>query len=274
MMVAVLAVSVAGVGSGRVAFAQTPKPETSGAGKPAASTSQPRPGKPATAASKPGASKQPARPAATPAATTEDEKALYALGVQMGSQATAMVRPLELNPAELAAFKRGMAAGIDGEKAQGPFTEFQQRLQARASANTSKAAAAAKARGTAFRDAAAAEPGATKTASGLVFRSLQPGQGDSPKPTDTVRVKYRGTLVDGTEFDASAGEDAASFPLNGVIPCWTEGLQLMKAGEKARLVCPSEIAYGDRGHGSIPPGSTLVFEIDLVGIGKETPPAK
>ena len=84
-----------------------------------------------------------------------------------------------------------------------------------------------------------------------------------------MQVNYRGTLIDGTEFDASVKHGGpATFRLNGVVPCWTEGVQLMKLGEKAKLVCPSEIAYGDRGtpDGSIPPGATLVFEVELLGI--------
>jgi FKBP-type peptidyl-prolyl cis-trans isomerase FkpA len=196
---------------------------------------------------------------------TEDEKALFALGAQMGEQARSMIGPLKLTPAEIAAFKKGMASGISGEKSPYALMEHQQRLQARAEAGLAREMAAVKEKGAAFRVAAAGEPGATKTTSGLVFRSLQPGQGEAPKASDVVRVNYRGTLVDGTEFDASRGEPA-SFQLTGVIPCWTEGLQLMKAGEKARLVCPPEIAYGDRAQGRIPAGSTLVFEVELVGI--------
>ena len=116
---------------------------------------------------------------------------------------------------------------------------------------------------------AAAAPGATKTASGLVYRELKAGTGASPRPTDVVRVHYRGTLIDGTEFDSSyARNEPASFPLNRVIPCWTEGVQMMKVGGKSQLVCPSGIAYGDRGSPPvIPPGATLVFEIELLGIG-------
>ena len=112
-------------------------------------------------------------------------------------------------------------------------------------------------------------PGATRTASGLVYRELTPGTGASPKPTDVVKVHYRGTLVDGTEFDSSyKRNEPAQFPLNRVIPCWTEGVQKMKVGGKSQLVCPSSIAYGDAGSPPvIPGGATLVFEIELLGIG-------
>jgi FKBP-type peptidyl-prolyl cis-trans isomerase FkpA len=116
--------------------------------------------------------------------------------------------------------------------------------------------------------AAAAEKGAVVTPSGLVFLSLKDGSGNSPTATDTVRVHYRGTFTDGREFDSSFKRgQPAEFPLNRVIPCWTEGVQKMKPGGKARLTCPSAIAYGERGAGgTIPPNSTLVFEVELLGI--------
>ena len=112
------------------------------------------------------------------------------------------------------------------------------------------------------------EPGAVVTASGLIYRSLQDGNGPSPSVTDTVKVHYRGTLPDGKEFDSSYKRgEPASFPLNRVIRCWTEGVQRMKVGGKAKLVCPPGIAYGDRGAGGvIPPNATLVFEVELLGI--------
>jgi FKBP-type peptidyl-prolyl cis-trans isomerase FkpA len=122
-------------------------------------------------------------------------------------------------------------------------------------------------------DAAAAsakEPGAVVTASGLVYRSLQEGQGASPAATDVVKVHYRGTLPDGREFDSSYKRgQPASFPLDRVIKCWTEGVQRMKVGGKAKLTCPSAIAYGERGAGNglIPPNATLFFEVELLDIG-------
>jgi len=121
----------------------------------------------------------------------------------------------------------------------------------------------------AYLEKAAAEPGATKTSSGLVYRELRPGTGASPRPTDTVKVNYRGTLTNGTEFDSSyKRNEPATFPLNRVIPCWTEGLQRMKVGGKAQLVCPADLAYGDRGAPpDIPGGATLIFEVELLGIG-------
>lgn len=116
--------------------------------------------------------------------------------------------------------------------------------------------------------AAAKETGAVTTPSGLVFRSTQDGSGPSPTASDTVRVHYRGTFADGREFDSSFKRgQPIEFPLSGVIPCWTEGVQRMKVGGKARLTCPSAIAYGARGAPPvIPPNTTLVFEVDLLGI--------
>ena len=113
----------------------------------------------------------------------------------------------------------------------------------------------------------AAEDGAVRTASGLVITEIEAGTGASPTATDTVTVHYHGTLRDGTVFDSSVERGApTSFPLNQVISCWTEGVQLMKVGGKNRLVCPSDTAYGDQGRPGIPPGAVLVFEVELLGI--------
>lgn len=116
----------------------------------------------------------------------------------------------------------------------------------------------------------AAEPKETKTASGITFTLLKEGSGASPKGSDTVKVHYRGTLTNGKEFDSSYGRgQPATFPLNRVIPCWTEGVQMIKVGGKAKLVCPSNLAYGSRGiPGTIPPDSPLVFEVELLEILK------
>ena len=115
---------------------------------------------------------------------------------------------------------------------------------------------------------AAAEKGAIVTESGLVFLSLKEGSGPTPVATDVVKVNYRGTFTDGREFDSSYKRgQPASFPLNRVIKCWTEGVQRIKVGGKAKLTCPSAIAYGERGAGAdIPPNTTLQFEVELLGI--------
>jgi len=122
----------------------------------------------------------------------------------------------------------------------------------------------------AYLEAAAKEEGAVKTSSGLIFKVLTPGTGESPKLTDTVKVHYKGTFIDGTEFDSSyKRNEPTEFPVNKVIKCWTEGLQRMKVGEKAQLVCPPGIAYGDRGMGGVvPSNAVLVFQIELLEIIK------
>lgn len=116
--------------------------------------------------------------------------------------------------------------------------------------------------------AARKEAGALAAPSGLVYKSITNGAGASPAATDTVKVHYRGTFADGREFDSSYKRNAPTeFPLNRVIPCWTEGVQMMKVGGKAKLTCPSSIAYGERGAGGvIPPNTTLQFEIELLAI--------
>ena len=117
-------------------------------------------------------------------------------------------------------------------------------------------------------DKAAKEKGAVKTSSGMVYVSLKDGKGKSPSAANTVEVNYRGILTNGQEFDSSYKRNQSiSFPLSGVIPCWTEGVQLMKVGGKAKLVCPPELAYGSRGAGSaVPPNATLIFEVELLNI--------
>ncbi|TAL97717.1 MAG: FKBP-type peptidyl-prolyl cis-trans isomerase [Paraburkholderia sp.] len=122
---------------------------------------------------------------------------------------------------------------------------------------------------TAFTAAPAMASTTEKLPSGVVVEHLTAGNGAQPKATDVVTVNYRGTLANGTEFDASSKHGGpASFPLNRVIPCWTEGVQKMKVGEKAKLTCPAATAYGERGVGVIPPNSDLTFEVELISIGK------
>lgn len=217
-----------------------------------------------------GCQKKEAAPAAAPspaAVMTEDEKAVYALGAAIGQQAAQSVKALNLSPAELEVLKKGLAASLAGQKPEYALAQYGSKLQARAQAQAGAAAVVEKGKSASFRDAAAAEAGAVKLASGLVYKTITPGRGPSPKATDTVRVNYHGTLTDGEVFDSSRQRgQPVEFQLNQVIPCWTEGVQRMKVGEKAKLVCPSEIAYGDQGRPGIPPGATLVFEIELLGI--------
>ena len=125
-----------------------------------------------------------------------------------------------------------------------------------------------KAKGKEFLEKAAKEKGAVQTKSGLVYVPLKKGKGLTPKASETVRVHYTGTLIDGKVFDSSVPRnEPAEFPLDQVVPCWTEGVQKIQVGGKAKLVCPPELAYGDRGAGGvIPGGATLVFEVELLAI--------
>jgi FKBP-type peptidyl-prolyl cis-trans isomerase FkpA len=145
--------------------------------------------------------------------------------------------------------------------------EWGPKIESLAQARAARIAAREKIASEAYLAKAAAEPGAVKTPSGLIYRELKAGTGASPKDTDTVKVHYRGTFTNGTEFDSSyRRNEPAQFPLKGVIACWTEGLQKMKVGGKAMLVCPSDLAYGDKGRGPIPGGAALTFEVELVEI--------
>jgi FKBP-type peptidyl-prolyl cis-trans isomerase FkpA/FKBP-type peptidyl-prolyl cis-trans isomerase FklB len=147
---------------------------------------------------------------------------------------------------------------------------YKPKLQQLAQARMAVVADKEKKSGSAFLVKAAAEPGAKKTASGAIVTTLKEGKGPSPKATDTVKVHYQGTLLDGTVFDSSVQRgQPATFPLGNVIKCWTEGMQEIKVGGKARLVCPANIAYGDRGSPpTIKPGATLIFEVELLEIVK------
>ena len=197
---------------------------------------------------------------------TEEQKTLYAIGVVMARQLSAF----SLTPTEFEFVKQGL---IDTMAGKAPVVEpdaynpkIQELANVRRKAQGDKLAAAGKE----LIDKAAKEKGAVKTDSGLIYLSLKEGSGPVPAATDKVKVNYRGTLVDGKEFDSSYKRgQPAEFPLNGVIKCWTEGVQMMKVGGKAKLVCPPEIAYGERGAGGlIPPNATLVFEVELIEVKK------
>lgn len=193
------------------------------------------------------------RPAVRPPAkktvpVTEEQKTIYALGLSLANS----VKSFHLSPAELDLVKAALSDAAAGKPAI-PLTEWQSKIRPLQESR--------------FLAKAVAEPGAVKTDSGLIFHETTPGTGASPKSTDTVKVHYRGTLLDGTEFDSSySRNEPAQFPLNRVIACWTEGVQKMKVGGKATLVCPPEIAYGSRGQGPIPANSILVFDIELLDI--------
>jgi FKBP-type peptidyl-prolyl cis-trans isomerase FkpA len=195
--------------------------------------------------------------------SNDTERTLYALGVFHGQR----LQQFNLNPREVAIVTRGMHDQLSGRQTGVDMGEMIPRIQQLADSRARAAAQENMRRGNEFAARAAAEPGARRTASGLVFRVLEEGNGPTPTREDTVTVHYRGRLIDGTEFDSSySRNEPATFSLSGVIPCWTEGVSLMKVGSRARLVCPADIAYGERGQRQIPPGSTLDFEVQLISI--------
>ena len=197
---------------------------------------------------------------------TEDQKTLYALGLSIGRS----ISVFNLTPEELQYVQAGITSQVKGEEPKVKLEEYGPKFQQLAQTRSQAKAVEEKKKAQAFLDQAAKEQGVEKLPSGLVYKELQAGTGESPKATDFVKVHYKGTLTDGKEFDSSyKRNEPTQFPLNGVIPCWTEGVQKMKVGGKARLVCPSEIAYGDRGAPpNIPGGAVLVFEVELLEISK------
>lgn len=204
--------------------------------------------------------------AEAPEPKTDDEKAIYALGLGLSRQ----VVPFHLSEAELELLKAGLSDGALGRKAKVDLEAYREKLAQIADTRGAAAATEHRKAGAAYLEKAAAEDGAKKLPTGLVMKTLVEGTGKSPMLSDSVRVRYTGTLVDGTVFDSTSGEkEPATLPMGSVIPCWAQGLQLMKEGGKARIVCPADLAYGDRGAPpSIEPGATLSFEVELVEIVK------
>lgn len=197
---------------------------------------------------------------------TDEDRAFYAFGQSMSQQ----LGSLGLSEHELEMVKAGLTDGVLRRPVKVNIRQFEAKFQEIARVRLDATSAGEKKAGVAFLEKAAQQKGATKTASGLVIQEIKPGTGNAPKASDTVKVHYTGTLIDGTVFDSSVQRgEPATFPLNGVISCWTEGLQRMKTGGKNRLICPSNLAYGDRGAPpKIKPGATLVFEVELLEIVK------
>jgi len=204
--------------------------------------------------------------AAAPKLDTEDQKTLYALGLLLGRN----IKPFALKPDELAIVEAGLTDAVTDAKAQVALETYGPKVNDLAQKRASVGADDAKKKGQEFADNVAKQKDATKTASGVVIRTITAGAGASPGPTDVVKVQYEGKLIDGTVFDSSIKRgQPAEFPLNGVVPCWTEALQKMKKGEKSQVVCPSAVAYGDRGQPpDIAPGATLSFEVELLDFHK------
>lgn len=201
---------------------------------------------------------------------TDEEKALYALGVIMTEQLS--IKNFALSDKELLMVNAGVADGardkssLSSEDVEALMPQLQELFETRMQA----AAERDKAAGAEYLAKRAAEAGAEKTASGMVYLPVKEGSGASPTAEDHVTVHYEGKLISGKVFDSSRERgEPTNFPLGQVIPCWTEGVQKMKVGGTAQLICPPELAYGERGNPSIPGNSTLVFDVELLEINKE-----
>ena len=246
-----------------VAGAQSGKP----AQKPAAAPAQKPAAQPATAA-----------PAQTGAPESVEDRASYVIGYNLG-------RTLKQNDvkANTDLIIKGLNAGLTGEKGmltdaemQSTMQDFQKQVVARQQAKQKEVGEKNKTEGAAFLEKNKARPGVKTTASGLQYEVLKEGTGANPKPTDTVTVNYKGTLMDGTTFDSSYDRgQPATFVLNQVIPGWTEGVQLMKPGAKYKFYIPASLGYGEQGAGGvIGPNAPLIFEVELLSIGQPEEPAK
>jgi FKBP-type peptidyl-prolyl cis-trans isomerase len=209
------------------------------------------------------ASAEPEAPA-TVTMETDDQKTLYALGFTMART----LGGANFDDAEIQLIQRGLADGIRGTDAQVELDVYGPQVNTMMAARMKSAADAEKQESQAYCDKMAGTEGATRTASGAIYIETQAGDGATPGPTDTVKLHYHGTLRDGRVFDSSVDKGSpATFSVNGVIPCFSEGVQQMKVGGKATLVCPSDTAYGDRGSGAlIRPGAALTFEVELLEV--------
>jgi FKBP-type peptidyl-prolyl cis-trans isomerase FkpA len=200
---------------------------------------------------------------------TDEDKVPYAVGVYLASQMG--ISRFEFTDAEMKLLQAGVAAGARDSEAITPeeFQELGPKIDALLQSRLTAAMEREKKSGAEFLAKAAAESGAEKLPSGVVFKSKTEGTGASPAATDVIKMNYEGRLIGGKVFDSSEKQGAPlEHPLNQLIPCWTEGVQKMKVGGKAQLVCPSDQAYGDQGNPSIPGGSTLVFDVELLDIIK------
>ena len=195
---------------------------------------------------------------------TEDEKTLYFIGIVISGQPPFST----LRPEEVEMVAQGLEDSLADKAVDIDAAEYGAKVQTFVQGRMDEQIQKEKEAGETFLAAKAASDGAKKTDSGLIYIEREAGEGDSPAATDTVSVHYHGTLIDGTVFDSSVDRgEPAEFPLDRVIPCWTEGVAMMKPGGKAQLICPAEIAYGDRGAPpAIPGGAALVFDVELLSV--------
>lgn len=201
--------------------------------------------------------------AADEQAADENADLYYYLGTIYGRDMSQM----NLTKAEIDMVLQGISDAASGEAAEFDDKAYGPRLQALLTSKQETLAADEKALSQQYVSQMAEEPGAVTTDSGLVIRELEAGVGGSPTAESTVKAHYHGTLRDGTVFDSSVQRgEPLEISLQRVIPCWTEGIALMKEGGKSKLTCPSSIAYGDRGSGPIPGGAALTFEVQLLQI--------
>ena len=204
---------------------------------------------------------------------TEKEKVSYSIGQQIGSNFKR--NEMDIDTASLKQgvedALKGKKPALSGEEQQKVMTAFQSQMEKKMEDKQKVSADKNVKEGKSFLEANAKKPGVVVLPSGLQYKVVKEGTGAIPKASDTVTTHYRGTLIDGKEFDSSYSRgQPASFPVNGVIKGWTEALQLMKTGSKWQLFIPSELAYGARGAGpDIGPNSTLIFDIELLSIGKK-----
>lgn len=196
---------------------------------------------------------------------TDFKKASYAIGQQIGHSLES--QGITVDPVALAASISDFLSGAESRLSEEDMMTALNSLQSAAGASEAEAALANRVEGEKYLEQNRTKAGVKTTASGLQYETLTEGTGVVPAATSTVKVHYRGTLLNGKEFDSSYKRNQPiEFPLNRVIPGWTEGLQLMKVGGKTRLTIPSQLAYGDQGNPSIPANSTLIFEVELLDV--------
>ena len=201
--------------------------------------------------------------AESPELSNDDERILYALGMVLADN----IADLRLSADEVGFVTAGMRDSINGATPLVDIEVYGPRIQGFANSRIQSGVDEEKVASALFADEIAAEPGAERFESGLVLSPVTEGDGDNPTADATVTVHYHGTLRDGSVFDSSVDRgQPATFSLGGVIPCWTEGVQKIRVGGKAKLLCPSEIAYGDQGRPGIPGGAALLFEVELLSI--------